>query len=120
MVNIDDFKKLNIVVGTIESAEEIEGSDKLLKFMINIGTDPATDLPAVRQVLGGLTPSYSPADLIGKQVLMLENLEPRKLMGMESQGMILCANDEDGLPAQAGKPVIVQPLKNVSNGAIIK
>jgi methionine--tRNA ligase beta chain len=107
MVTIDDFKKLNIVVGTIESAEEIEGSEKLLKFMINIGSE-------TRQILGGLKPSYTPADLIGKQVLIIENLEPRKLMGIESQGMILCPSDEDG------KPVIVQPLKNVPNGAIIK
>ena len=107
MITIDDFKKLNIVVGTIESAEEVEGSEKLLKFMINIGSE-------TRQILGGLKPSYSPTDLIGKQVLIIENLEPRKLMGLESQGMILCPSDEDG------KPVIVQPLKNVPNGAIIK
>ena len=107
MITIDDFQKLNIVVGTIESAEEIEGSEKLLKFMINIGNE-------TRQVLGGLKPSYTPEDLTGKQVLIVENLEPRKLMGMESQGMILAAADEDG------KPVIVQPLKKVPNGAIIK
>ncbi len=107
MVTIDDFKKLNIVVGAIESAQVIEGSEKLLKFMINIG-------PETRQILGGLKSSYAPAELIGKQVLILENLEPRKLMGLESQGMILCASDEDG------KPVIVQPLKKVPNGAIIK
>lgn len=114
MITIDDFKKLNIVVGTIESAEYIEGSEKLLKFMINIGPSASSGQAETRQILGGLKPSYTPEELIGKQVLILENLEPRKLMGLESQGMILCPSDEDG------KPVIVQPLKNVPNGAIIK
>jgi len=107
MASIDDFKKINIVVGTIESAEDIEGSEKLLKFMVNIGAE-------TRQILGGFKNAYSPEELVGQQVLVLENLEPRKLMGMESQGMILAASDEDG------KPVIIQPLKKVNNGAIIK
>ncbi|MBI2063541.1 MAG: methionine--tRNA ligase [Candidatus Yanofskybacteria bacterium] len=107
MITIEDFKKLNIVVGTIENVEEIEGSEKLYKFTINIGTE-------TRQVLGGLKPSYQPSELLGKQVIVLGNLEPRQLMGFESQGMILCASDE------SDKPVIITPEKPVANGSIIR
>jgi len=107
MINIDDFKKLNMVVGTIESVEDIEGSDKLYKFTVNIGQEK-------RQILGGLKLSYQKEELINKQVLILKNLEPRKMMGLESQGMILAASDENN------KPVVVQPLKKVQNGSIIR
>ena len=107
MINIDDFKKLNIVVGTIESIEDIEGSDKLYKFTVNIG-------PEKRQLLGGLKLSYQKEELLNKQVLVLENLEPRTMMGLESQGMILAASDENN------KPVIVQPLKKIQNGSKIR
>lgn len=106
MINIDDFKKLNIVVGTIESVEDIEGSDKLYKFTINIGQEK-------RQILGGLKLSYQKEELINKQVLALENLEPRTIMGLESQGMILAASDENG------KPVLIQLAKEVPNGSTI-
>ena len=107
MITIEDFKKLNIMVGTVESVEEIEGSEKLYKFMINIGLE-------TRQILGGLKLSYQPDELLGKQVLVLENLEPRQLMGLESQSMILCASDENN------KPVIIAPEKQVANGSIIR
>ncbi len=107
MITIDDFKKINIVVGQIENVEEIEGSEKLYKFSINIGTE-------TRQILGGLKPSYTKEDLTGRQVLILANLEPRKLMGLESQGMILAASDENG------KAVIISPEKQVANGSIIR
>lgn len=107
MISIDDFKKLNIVVGTIESVEDIEGSEKLYKFQVNMGNE-------TRQILGGLKFSYQKEELLDKQVLVLKNLEPRKMMGLESQGMILAANDEND------KPAIVQPLKKVQNGSIIK
>ena len=107
MININDFKKLNITIGTIESVEDIEGSDKLYKFTINIGQEK-------RQILGGLKLSYQKEELLNKQVLVLENLEPRTMMGLESQGMILAASDEND------KPVVVQPLKKVQNGSIIR
>lgn len=107
MINIDDFKKLNIVVGTIESVEEIEGSEKLYKFTVNIGEE-------VRQIIGGLKLAYTKEELLGKQVVLLANLEPRMLMSLESQGMILCANDPDG------KPVILSPIKPTPNGSAIR
>ena len=107
MIAIDDFKKLNIVIGKIESVEDIEGSEKLYKFDINIGEEK-------RQVLGGLKLSYSKEELLGKQVLVLANLEPRMLMGLESQGMILAASNENGLP------VIISPIKETPPGSQIR
>jgi len=107
MININDFKKLNITIGTIESVEDIEGSDKLYKFTINIGQEK-------RQILGGLKLSYQKEELLNKQVLVLENLEPRTMMGLESQGMILAASDEND------KPVLIQPIKEVPNGSKIR
>ena len=107
MITIDDFKKLNIVVGTVESVEEIEGSEKLYKFAINIETE-------TRQILGGLKLAYTKEGLLGKQVVVLANLEPRTMMNLESQGMILCANDSDG------KPIILSPIKPVPDGSKIR
>lgn len=107
MVNIDDFKKLNIAVGTIESVEDVAGSDKLYKFTINIGQEK-------RQILGGLKLAYQKEELTNKQVLVLENLEPRTMVGLESQGMILAASDENN------KPVLIQPIKEVPNGSTIR
>src|SRR5688572_6621306 len=108
MITIDDFKKLEIKVGTIKSVEEVEGSEKLYKFSIEVGeAEP-------RQILGGLKPSYQKEDLLDKQVLVLANLEPRKLMGLESQGMILCASNSEG------KPVITSPIISVDDGTIIR
>lgn len=107
MVNIDDFKKLNIVVGTIESVEDMAGSDKLYKFTVNIGQEK-------RQILGGLKLSYQKEELLNKQVLILANLKPRTMMGLESQGMVLAASDENN------KPVLMQPIKEVPNGSTIR
>jgi len=107
MATIDDFQKLNIVVGTVENVEEVAGSEKLYKLAVNIGAE-------MRQILAGLKPSCAKDELLGKQVLIIENLEPRKLMGLESQGMVLAASDENG------RPVLIQPAKPVPNGAKIK
>ena len=108
MINIDDFKKVEIKVGTILTIEEIEGSEKLLKFSIDLGeAEP-------RQILGGLKLAYQPNELIGKQVLVAANLEPRKLMGLESQGMILAASNSEG------KPVIISPITEVPSGTGIR
>ena len=107
MITNDDFKKLNIVVGRIESVEEIECSEKLYKFAVNIGTE-------TRQILGGLKLAYAKEELLGKQVLVLANLEPKIIMGLESQGMILCASDSDG------KPAIISPIAPTPNGSTIR
>ncbi len=87
---IDDLSKFVIKIGTVESAEKVEGSDKLLKLIIDFGFEK-------RQILSGISKYFSPENLVGKQLPVVINLEPRKMMGLESQGMILCASDEDSL-----------------------
>jgi methionine--tRNA ligase beta chain len=108
MISIDDFKKLEIKVGTVISAEEIEDSDKLLKLMVDL----AEENP--RQILSGIKTWYKPEDLVGKQFTFITNLEPRMMMGLESQGMILCASP-DGLV-----PTPLVPLVEVPNGTGIR
>lgn len=91
-ISIDDFKKVEIRVGEIISAEEIEGSDKLLKLMVNFGGPTGGASPEnkeIRQVLSGIKAYVSPQDIIGKRYPFVTNLAPRTMMGQESQAMIL-------------------------------
>ena len=90
-IKIDDVAKVQLAVGTIETVQEIEGSDKLLKLQVNCG-----DVFGIRQVLAGVKKFYSPEQLIGKQGVFVLNLKPRKMMGLESQGMMLFAESQDG------------------------
>jgi methionyl-tRNA synthetase len=85
----EDFKKVEIKVGEILSVEEIGGSDKLLKLIVKFGEEE-------RQILSGIKKFYEdPQVLVGKKVPFVTNLEPRKMMGLESNGMILAVHDED-------------------------
>ncbi|MBL7856916.1 MAG: methionine--tRNA ligase [Cyclobacteriaceae bacterium] len=98
----DDFAKLDIRVGTVLTAERMEKSDKLLKLTVDTGIDKRT-------VLSGIAKHYTPEEITGKQVTLIVNLAPRKMMGIESQGMILMAEDRDGklklvLPSDEVKP----------------
>lgn len=90
-VVIDDVVKLHLVVGTIESAEPMPGSDKLLRMQVNLGSY------GVRQILAGIQKYYTPEQLVGKQGVFVANLKPRKMMGTESQGMMLLAEAADGM-----------------------
>jgi len=85
-----DFTKLDMRVGKILTAEKIEKSKKLLKLQVDIGVEKRT-------VLSGIAEQYNPEDVIGKKVILLANLQPRKMMGIESQGMILMSEDKDGV-----------------------
>ena len=108
MITIDDFKKLEIKIGTVKSVERIENADKLLKFIFDIGNGEE------RQILAGIAESYSDIDsLVGMQVPLLLNLEPRKMRGLESQGMMLAADEE-------GRPILLHPDKKVASGSIIR
>ena len=102
-ITFDDFQKLDIRVGKIVTAENIKGSDKLLKLEVDIGEK--------RQVVAGIAQSHSPEALIGKQVVLLANMKPAKLFGVESRGMILAA-DTDGA-------VLLEPEKEVKEGTKI-
>lgn len=106
MVHFDDFQKLDLHVGTIKTAEAVPGSDKLLKLIVDLGEEE-------RQLVGGIAKEYSPEELPGKQIVVLTNLEPRTLMGVESQGMLLAADVD-------GKPVLLAPDKEVPSGTPIR
>jgi methionine--tRNA ligase beta chain len=89
-VSFDDFKKLDIRVAQIKSAEEVPGADKLYKLTVDLGGEE-------RQLVAGIKQYYPLEELPGKKVLVLANLEPRTIRGVESRGMILCAHTEDRL-----------------------
>lgn len=89
-ITIDDVVKVHLVVGTIEACESVESSDKLYKMQVNFGDK------GIRQILGGIKKYYKPEELIGKQGVFVYNLKPRKMVGLESQGMMLLAEGADG------------------------
>lgn len=105
-VTIDDFSKLDIRVGKVLAAEKMEKSDKLLKLTVDTGVDQRT-------VLSGIAKHYNPEEMVGKQVTLIANLAPRKMMGIESQGMILMAEDADG------KLRLLQPNEVVNPGSTV-
>ncbi|MCK9187030.1 MAG: methionine--tRNA ligase subunit beta [Candidatus Colwellbacteria bacterium] len=107
MINFEDFSKIELKVGKIMSAERVEGSEKLLKLAVSLGAED-------RQILAGIGRAYSPEELAGKEIVIVANLEPRILMGFESQGMLLAATGEDGLP------VLIHPEKAVEPGISLK
>lgn len=105
-IQFDDFSKLDIRIGTIIEAEPVKKSKKLLKFLIDDGIEKRT-------ILSGIAEHFSPEEMLGKQVTFVANLAPRMMMGTESQGMILMAEDKDGSLS------LLQPHKNVWNGASV-
>ncbi|WP_020595505.1 methionine--tRNA ligase [Spirosoma panaciterrae] len=105
-ITYDDFAKMDIRVGTITEAERVPKSDKLLKLKVDDGLGG-------RQILSGIAKHFSPEEVIGKQVTFLANLAPRKMMGLESQGMILMAEDRDG------KLSLITPGETVWNGGTV-
>ena len=86
-ISIEEFAQVALMVGTIEEAEEVSGSDKLLKLQVNFGAQ------GMRQVLSGIKKFYSATQVKGLQAVFVVNLKPRKMMGLESQGMILTVTD---------------------------
>ncbi|MFA9290651.1 MAG: methionine--tRNA ligase, partial [Solirubrobacteraceae bacterium] len=102
-ITFDDFTKLDIRLGTILEAKKVEKTDKLLQLLVDLGTD-------VRTIVSGIANSFNPEEIIGKQVMVLANLEPRKIRGIESKGMILLADKEDG------KLTFMVPEKPTNNG----
>ena len=106
-ITIDDFAKVELRVGQVKSAEKVKNADKLLKLEVDIGTE-------VRQIVAGIAEVYPPEGLIGRKVVIVANLAPRKLRGIESQGMIVAASLADG------KPVLASFLEEVPVGARLK
>lgn len=99
-INIDDFSKVELKVGVVLEAESIEESEKLIKLKVDLGEEKP------RQVLAGLKLYYKPEYFIGKQFIFVANLEPRLMMGLESQGMILCTDSEKPIPLKPSSKVV--------------
>jgi methionyl-tRNA synthetase len=106
-IGIDDFAKIELRVGQVKVAEKVQGADKLLRLEVDIGTE-------VRQLVAGIAEAYAPEALIGRKVVIVANLAPRKLRGLESNGMIVAASIE------GGKPVLASFLEDVPVGARLK
>jgi len=105
MVSHEDFQKLEFRVGTILSAERVSNSQKLLKLSVNLGTE-------TRQIIAGIGTTYEPEALLNTQIVVIANLEPRMLMGLESQGMLLAASTDKG-------PVLISPRTLAPEGSTI-
>ena len=105
-ISIDDFKKIELKVATIKSAEPHPNADKLMVLQIDLGTEQ-------RQICAGIRSHYTPEELVGKQIVVVANLETAKLRGMESQGMLLAASD-------GGQVIVMTPDKPVLAGAKVK
>ncbi len=103
LIGIEDFLKLDIRLAKVLSAERVEGSEKLLKLRVSLGEEERT-------FMAGIAKHYSPEELVGKKVLMLANLKPRKIFGVESQGMVLALSDGENLS-------VIVPDKDIKEGA---
>ena len=110
-ITIDDFLKVELIVGEIKVAERIPKADKLLRFEIDLGENEP------RQILAGLAEYYEPETLVGRKVVVVANLKPRKMRGLESQGMICAASLESG---EGEKPALATFIENVDIGARLK
>jgi methionyl-tRNA synthetase len=107
IINYDDFAKLDIIVGQIVDAQDIEASQKLLKLNVDLGSEYSTV-----EILAGIKGYYKPKSLIGKKYLFLANLEPRKMMGLMSNGMLLAIN-------QSERPILIKISGKIPPGTII-
>jgi methionyl-tRNA synthetase len=105
-ISIEDFVRVQMRVGQILEAEKIEGSRKLIKLRVDIGTE-------VRQVVAGIAEAYEPAALLNKKVVIVANLKAARLMGVESNGMVVAASVD-------GKPVLATFNEEVPNGTLLK
>jgi methionyl-tRNA synthetase len=106
-ITIDDFAKVDLRVALVTLAEKVKGADKLLRLEVDLGTE-------VRQIVAGIAESYAPEALVGRKVVIVANLAPRKLRGLESNGMIVAASPE------GGKAVLATFLEDVPLGTRLK
>ena len=107
-IAIDDFVKVDLRVGLVKFAERVKGSDKLMHMKVDIGeAEPRT-------IVAGIAEAYTPEQLLGRKVVIVANLQPRKLKGIESNGMIVAASVE------GGKPVLAGFLEDIPVGARLK
>jgi methionyl-tRNA synthetase len=103
MISIEEFRSLELRIATVKAAEPHPNADKLVVLQVDLGGEQ-------RQIVAGIRAHYAAEDLVGRQIVVVANLEPAKLRGLESQGMLLAASDE-------GRVVLLQPDKSVQPGA---
>lgn len=108
MITFEQFKETDLRVAHVQKAERVEGSDKLLRLEVDLGSEAG----GVRQIVAGIGKAYAPEDLVDTEIIIVANLAPRMLMGLESQGMLLAAGGADG-------PVLLRPGRHVPPGSTI-
>jgi len=106
MITIEDFAKVELKTGKVLGAERVEKSNKLIVMKVDIGEE--------RYIVAGIGKAYTPEELLGKSIVVVTNLQPTKIMGIESQGMLLAASDEEGNLA------IIAPEREIKSGARVK
>ncbi len=106
MISFEQFKEVDLRAGEIVTAEPIEGSSKLLRLKVSLGEEE-------RQIIAGIGKKYTPEELIGRQIVIVANLEPKQMMGEESQGMLLAADSPEG-------PAFLTPEQPVPPGINIR
>jgi methionyl-tRNA synthetase len=106
-ITMEDFKKIELRVAKVIACEQVPKSEKLLKLQVEIGVER-------RQIVAGIAKHYKPDELVGKSVVVVYNLQPAKLMGQESRGMVLAASDDDG------KLLVVSPAGEIASGAVVR
>lgn len=106
MISYEDFSKIELKVAKVLKAERVENSEKLIKLEIKVGDKE-------KQIVAGIGKFYNPQDLIGKSIVIVDNLEPKKLMGLQSEGMLLAASNDEELS-------LIIPDKEIKDGSQIK
>jgi len=106
MITIEDFAKVEMKVGKVLDAKRVAGSNKLIVMKVDTGEE--------RQIVAGIGRDYTPEELVGKMIVVVTNLQPAKLMGVESRGMLLAASDDEG------RLSIITPEKQIKEGAKVK
>lgn len=106
MITIEDFVKVELKTGKVLEAQRVEKSNKLIVMKVDTGEE--------RQIVAGIGKAYTPEELVGRTIVVVTNLEPAKLMGVESNGMLLAASDEEGNLA------VITPEKSIKAGARVK
>ncbi len=105
-ITIEDFARVEMRVGQVVEAQKVEGSRKLVKMMVDIGSE-------VRQVVAGIAEAYDPVALLNRKIVLVVNLKPARIMGIESNGMIVAASD-------GARPVLVTFTEEVRNGSLLR
>lgn len=109
LIDIDHFMKVKLRVARVEAAEAVPKSSKLLKLQLDLGP------LGKRQILAGVAKFYTPEQMLGRKIIVVANLQPAKLMGLESQGMLLAASSEDG-----SQLVLADPGQNMPEGSVVR